>query len=79
MSATYLKVALMILQGYFALFVRFLEDYGFNIVKECASHFAEYREIYSEKLSVPRFIDAAAALAVEIDLIVAFGRYCGMN
>ena len=68
-----------LLQGYFALFVRFLEDYGFNIVKECASHFAEYRELYREKLSVPRFIDAAAALAVEIDLIVEFGRYCGMN
>ena len=68
-----------LLQGYFALFVRFLEDYGFNIVKECASYFAGYRELYREKLSVPRFIDAAAAMAVEIDLIVAFGRYCGMT
>lgn len=68
-----------LLQGYFALFVRFLEDYGFNIVKECAAHFAEYREIYREKLSVPRFVDAAAAMAVEIDLIVEFGKSCGMT
>ena len=66
-------------QGYFALFVRFLEDYGFHIVKECSSHFAEYREIYREKLSVPRFVDAAAAMAVEIDLIVEFGKSCGMT
>ena len=67
-----------ILQGYFALFVRFLEDYGFNIVKECASRFAEYREFYREKLLVPRFVDAAAAMTIEIDLIVEFGKYCGM-
>ena len=68
-----------IFQRYFALFVQFLTECGFGAVSECASHFVQYREIYSEKLSVPRFIDAAAALAVEIDLIVAFGRYCGMN
>ncbi|MBR0261236.1 MAG: hypothetical protein IJQ85_05525, partial [Selenomonadaceae bacterium] len=68
-----------IFQRYFALFVQFLTECGFGAVSECASHFIQYREIYSEKLSVPRFIDAAAALAVEIDLIVAFGRYCGMN
>lgn len=68
-----------IFQRYFALFVQFLTECGFGAVSECASHFAQYREIYSEKLSVPRFIDAAAALTVEIDLIVAFGRYCGMN
>ena len=68
-----------IFQRYFALFVQFLTECGFGVVSECASHFVQYREIYSEKLSVPRFIDSAAALAVEIDLIVAFGRYCSIN
>ena len=68
-----------IIQEYFALFVRFLEDYGFDIVGYCASNFTKYREVYKKKLSVPRFIDAVAAMAVEIDLIVAFGRYCGMT
>ena len=68
-----------ILQAYFALFVQFLTECGSNVVGECASRFAEYREIYRQKFSVPRFIDAAAAMAIEIDLIVAFGKYCGMS
>ena len=68
-----------ILQNYFALFVQFLAEYGANVVGERASHFAEYREFYQEKLSVPRFIDAAAVMAIEIDLIVVFGKYCGMS
>ena len=67
------------LQAYFALFVQFLTECGSNVVGECASRFAEYREIYRQKSSVPRFIDAAAAMAIEIDLIVAFGKYCGLN
>ena len=68
-----------LLQRYFVVFVQFLTEFGFNIVRKCASHFAEYREFYREKLLVPRFVDAAAAMAVEIDLIVAFGRHCGMT
>ena len=68
-----------ILQNYFALFVRFLTECGSNVVGECASRLAEYREFYQEKFSVPRFIDAAATMAIEIDLIVAFGKYCGMT
>lgn len=68
-----------LLQSYFSLFVQFLTEFGFCSVDICASHFAEYRELYREKLSVPRFIDAAAAMAVEIDLIVEFGKYCGMT
>lgn len=68
-----------VLQNYFALFVRFLTECGSNVVGECASRFAEYREFYQEKFSVPRFIDAAATMAIEIDLIAAFGMYCGMS
>ena len=67
------------LQNYFSLFVQFLTEFGFCLVDICASHFAEYREFYREKLSIPRFVDAAAAMAVEIDLIVEFGKYCGMT
>ena len=68
-----------LLQSYFSLFVQFLTEFCFCLADICASHFAKYREFYREKLSVPRFVDAAAAMAVEIDLIVAFGRYCGMT
>lgn len=68
-----------ILQAYFALFVQFLTECGFNVVGECSSRFEEYRELYRQKFSVPRFIDAAATMAIEIGLIVAFGKYCGMT
>lgn len=68
-----------LLQSYFALFVRFLTEFGSNVVGEWASRFTEYREFYRQKFSVPRFIDAIATMAVEIDLIAAFGMYCGMS
>ena len=68
-----------VLQYYFALFVKFLTEYGSIVVRECASRFAEYRELYQQKFSVPRFIDVTAAMAVAINLIVAFGKYCGMH
>ena len=67
------------LQAYFALFVQFIMECGSNVVGEYASRFAEYRELYRQKFSVPRFIDAIATMAVEIDLIAAFGMYCGMS
>jgi len=68
-----------ILQAYFALFVCFLTECGSIVVRECASRFSAYRKVYSEKFSVPRFIDAATAMAIEIDLMVEFGKYCGMS
>ena len=68
-----------ILQAYFALFVQFLTECRSNVVGECSSRFEEYRELYRQKFSVPRFIDAAATMAIDIDLIVAFGKYCGMT
>lgn len=68
-----------LLQSYFSLFVQFLTESCFCLADICASHFAKYRKFYREKLSVPRFVDAAAAMAVEIDLIVEFGKSCGMT
>ena len=68
-----------ILQTYFAQFVQFLTECGLNVVGECVSRFTEYRELYRQKFSVPRFIDAVAVMAAEIDLITMFGRYCDMT
>lgn len=68
-----------LLQSYFSLFVQFLTEFGFCLVDICALHFIEYRELYREKLFVQRFVDAAAAMAVEIDLIVEFGKSCGLR
>ena len=68
-----------LIQNYFALFIQFLTENGFRVVSECASRFKEYRKVYATKLSVPRYIDAISTIAVEIDLITFFGKYCGMN
>ena len=67
-----------VLERYFALFVQFLSECGFNVGEECASHFAQYYSFYDSNYSVPRFIDAATTMAVEIDLIAEFAGYCGM-
>ena len=67
-----------VLKRYFALFVQFLSECGFNVGEECASHFAQYYSFYDSNYSVPRFIDAATTMAVEIDLIAEFAGYCGM-
>lgn len=67
-----------VLKRYFALFVQFLSECGFNFVRECASHFAQHYSFYDSNYSVPRFIDAATTMAVEIDLIAEFARYCGI-
>ena len=67
-----------VLKRYFALFVQFLTDYGSSVVKECALHFAQNHSFYDSIYSVPRFIDAATTMAVEIDLIAEFAKYCGI-
>ena len=64
---------------YFALFIQLLTECGFNVVGECASRFAEYRELYQKYFSVPRFFYAIATMAVEIDVILTFGKYCSMS
>lgn len=68
-----------LLQAYFSLFIQFLTDYGSTVVRECAARFAEYRKLYQQKFPIPRFVDAAAGMYVEIDTITRFGRYCGMS
>ena len=67
------------LQKYFALFIQFLTENGAMVVQRCALGFSQYREFYKPKLQIPRFIDAAATMAVVIDIIVEFGLYCGIE
>lgn len=68
-----------ILQDYFSLLVEFFTQYGDRIFNDCGLLFEKYREFYSSKFSMPRFIDAAAVLSLEIEIIVRFGRYCGVS
>ena len=68
-----------ILQDYFSLLVKFFTQCGYEVFHDCDLLFAKYREFYSSKFSMPRFIDAAAVLSVEIEIIVRFGHYCGVS
>lgn len=67
------------LQDYFALLVEFFTQCGYEVFQDCDLLFAKYREFYASKFSMPRFIDAAAVLSVEIEIVVRFGLYCGVN
>lgn len=59
--------------------MEFFTQCGDTIFNDCGLLFEKYREFYSSKFSIPRFIDAAAVLSLEIEIIVRFGRYCGVS
>lgn len=68
-----------ILRRYFSLYIEFLTACGEELAAQCKISFLRYRNDYSKVLQVPRFIDAAAGLRVQVDFIVAFAAYCGMT
>lgn len=65
-----------ILREYFALFIRFLSEGNAEIVEYCRKHFPQYRSQYKSILAVPRFIDFAAIMTLEADIICGFARWC---
>lgn len=64
------------LRDYYALYIQFLQNCGTRIVELCKSRLPQYRN-YFRNLSVPRFIDAAVALSLQVDTLQEFARYCG--
>lgn len=68
-----------ILREYFALFIKFLSEGNFQVIEYCRTTFPRYREYYKSELSVPRFIDFAAIMALEADIICGFARWCGVS
>ena len=65
-----------ILREYFALFIRFLSTGNAKFVEYCRKNFPSYREYYKAKLFVPRFVDFAAIMTLEADIICGFARWC---
>lgn len=67
------------LRDYFALFIQFLTEGNHQIIEYCRSTFLNYRAYYKEKLSVPRFIDFAAIMTLQADIITYFAQWCGLS
>jgi len=68
-----------ILREYFALFIRFLIDGNAEIIEYCRKNFPKYRSHYKSILTVPRFIDFAAIMTLEADIICGFARWCNIS
>ena len=68
-----------ILREYFALFVRFLSEVNLHVVEYCQTTFPQYRDYYKSKLTIPRFIDFAAIMTLQADIIGYFEQWCGLS
>lgn len=67
-----------IMRTYFALYIRFLQENGARIVELCKKKLALYRNQFRD-IKIPRFIDAAVALSLQVDILQEFAMYCGAN
>ena len=65
------------LREYFAIFIRFLAEANSQIINYCKENFQRYAAYYRKHLSVPRFIDFAAIMTLEADIICYFAQWCG--
>lgn len=65
------------LREYFAIFIRFLAEANSQIINYCKENFQRYAAYYRKHLSVPRFIDFAAIMTLEADIICDFAQWCG--
>lgn len=66
-----------ILRDYFALFIRFLEEQQTNFIAELNQCFTQYRQNYTSKLKVPRFVDFASTMSLLAEVVSNFGKWCG--
>lgn len=68
-----------ILREYFSLFIKFLSEGYSQVVEYCKTTFQRYRDYYKERLSVPRFIDFAAIMTLQADIIGYFAQWSGSS
>ena len=68
-----------ILRLYFSLYIKFLSETGYFIINNADRIFQGYRKEYEQLLKTPRYIDAAASLRLQLDTLVNFAQYCGVN
>ena len=68
-----------ILREYFSLFIKFLSECNSQIIEYCRTTFQSYRDYYRSKLTVPRFIDFAAIMTLQADIVGFFAQWCGVS
>lgn len=67
-----------ILRNYFAVYIQFLKENYSWIINHCNSQASFYRTEF-RNLEVPRFINVAVALSLQVDILRQFASYCGIN
>ena len=67
-----------ILRNYFALYIKFLTENHQWIVQYCREKLPLYRKEFYQ-LEVPRFVDSAVALSLQVDILRQFAKYCGID
>lgn len=65
-----------IMSCYFALFIKYLTEYGPMITKNIVSELPQLREKLALRISVKRHIDAAAGLYITTNIIADFAKWC---
>ena len=68
-----------ILRDYFSLFIKFIEEQPPNFISDLSQLFAQYRQNYTGRLKVPRFVDFAATMSLLAEVVSAFGKWCGCS
>ena len=67
-----------IIAEYFALYVEYLTERGKLITNVVAEKIAEYSREFEQHFSVRRFIETAAFLKFQVDILYDFAIWCGL-
>lgn len=68
-----------IMTHYFALFIKYLTERGKLITNAVTEKIAEYSNEFEQHFSVRRFIETAAFLKFQVDIIYDFAIWCGLS
>ena len=66
-----------ILQNYFHLFIKFLTENQNHFTAKLRQRFYEYRKKIEDIFEIPRLVDIAAVISVQIEILSGFAVYCG--
>lgn len=68
-----------IMTHYFALYVKYLTERGNLITNSVAEKISEYSKEFEQHFSVRRFIETAAFLKFQVDILYDFAIWCGLS
>ncbi len=68
-----------IMRWYFALYIEFLQRNAESVVQTIQAGWEKYRQEYENVTTEPRLRETAMCLRIQVDLLVAFGNWCGAD